>query len=705
MSESAKKSLVIFIYSVLILSTLLVFWQVHNFDFVHYDDNDYVFENPHVLHGLSHDGIIWAFTTGYASNWHPLTWLSHMLDCQLFGPDPGWMHLINVLLHISNTLLLFAVLKKMTGALWPSAFVAAAFALHPMHVESVAWIAERKDVLSTFFMLLTLAAYVGYVRRPSIFRYLITLALFAFGLMAKPMLVTLPFVLLLLDHWPLNRFEPQSRKSAPIGNRSEILQRTIIEKIPFFFLAVASSVITFVVQRSGGAVIDMTALPLTYRVFNTFLSYARYTGNMFWPQDLAVFYPFDVRTINAWQAVLCALLLAGVSLLAIRFWRTRKYLPIGWFWFVGTLLPVIGLVQVGDQAYADRYTYIPYIGLFIMIAWGLPELFSKLPQRKMVLGIAAAMALTALGVSAHKQVGYWNNSAVLFSHAVEVTQNNYIAHYNLGFAYDATGRYQEAIDSYKQAIRIRPDYVEAHNSLGVTYCKLGRWQDAMGDFNEALRIDPNHARSHNNRGGAYVRLGRFTEAIEDFNRAIKIDPDYAEAYNNLGVAYNDQGRWQDAIDAYKQAIRINPDYAEAYYNLGLAYGNLGLGADAIGAYRLAIRLRPDDAEARNGLAWLIATHPEIKNRDTSEAISLARGVCELANYKDPRFLCTLAAAYASAGRFSEAVDTANKALSLANASNQPQLRNAIQHHLSFYTQGKPYIESALKPLPDSGKPK
>jgi protein O-mannosyl-transferase len=471
---------------------LLVFWQVRNFDFVKYDDGLYIYENPHVLNGLTEDGVIWAFTTNHSANWHPLTWLSLMLDCQLFGANPGWMHLMNLILHLANTLLLFAVFRKMTGALWQSAFVAAAFAIHPMHVESVAWIAERKDVLSTLFLLLTLAAYVSYVRRPGLVRYVLTVLLFASGLLAKPMLVTLPFLLLLLDYWPLGRFDShqtikassrQKRQSSPAPDKRRILYRAIIEKIPFIAFSVVSSVITFLVQRSGGAMVGIDVLPLKLKFANAFLSYARYISKMFWPQNLAVFYPFDVRTIQSWQVVLCALLMIVVSVLAIRFGRKQRYLPVGWFWFVGTLIPVIGLVQVGGQSLADRYTYISYIGLFIMIAWGLPELLSKWPQRKNALGLSMVIVLTTLGICTHQQVSFWNNSFTLFSHAIEVTQNNYVAHDSIGVAYNSLGRYQDAIESYKQAIKIKPDYADAHYNLGVAYLEMGDKNSALAEFN------------------------------------------------------------------------------------------------------------------------------------------------------------------------------------------------------------------------------
>jgi tetratricopeptide (TPR) repeat protein len=392
---------------------------------------------------------------------------------------------------------------------------------------------------------------------------------------------------------------------------------------------------------------------------------------MFWPRDLAIPYPFGIAgSIAFWQIALYALLLVGVSLLVLRYWRTRKYLSFGWFWFVGTLLPVIGLVTFAVASYADRYTYISYIGLFIMIAWGLPELLLKWPQRKPALGISAAIALAAMGICAHRQVTYWSNSVTLFSHSLEVTQNNDLAYYNRGVAYN----------------------------------KLGRLQEAMKDFNTSIGINPDYADAYNNRGIAYDDLGRDADAIEDFRQAIRLKPDCAGAYTNLGIIYSRLGRNQDAIDAHREAIKIDPDYAEAYTNLGIAYSRLGRWQDAIDAHRQAIKIRPDLVTAYNNLALLIATNPEIKDRDASEAISLAIRACKLTDYKEPAFLGTLAAAYASAGRFSEAIDTANKALYLADATNQPQIKNIIRYHLSFYTQGKPYIEPPSKPLPDSGKP-
>jgi tetratricopeptide (TPR) repeat protein len=574
MPESVKKSFVIFTYFVLILSTLLIFWQVHNFDFIDYDDNDYVYENPHVSNGLTGDGVIWAFTTNRSFNWHPLTWLSLMLDCQLFGANPGYMHLMNLILHLANTLLIFAVLRKMTGALWSSAFVAAAFAIHPMHVESVAWIAERKDVLSTLFLLLTLAAYVSYVKRRGLVRYALTVLLFASGLLVKPMLVTLPALLLLLDYWPLGRFDShqtikassrQKRQSSPAQDKRQLLYRAIIEKIPFIALSAISSVITFLAQLGGGAVIS--ALPLKDRAANAFLSYARYIGKLLWPQNLAVFYPFDVDRFAFWQVVMCVLLLLVISIFVIRFGRNQKYLPVGWFWFVVTLVPVIGLVQVGLQAFADRYTYISYIGLFIMIAWGLPELLSKWPQRKIALGLSMAIVLTTLGICTHQQVSYWNNSFTLFSHAIEVTQNNPIAHNNLGVAYNSLGRYQDAVEAFKQAIRIKPDYAEAHCNLGVAYGKLGRHQDKIESFKQAIRIKPDLAEAHYNLGVTYYKLGRYQDAVESFKQAIKIKPDLAQAHYNLGVTYLVTGDNGLALEEYKILKTLDAEQANELFKL------------------------------------------------------------------------------------------------------------------------------------------
>jgi len=684
MPESTKKSSVIFVYLALALGTITVFWQVCNFEFVVYDDNFYITDNQHVLTGLTTDNIVWAFTTGHAANWHPLTWLSLMLDCQLFGPNPGWMHLMNLILHLANTLLVFAILKKMTDSVWPSAFVAAAFALHPMHVESVAWIAERKDVLSTLFWLLTLAAYVGYVRRSTVFRYIVTLLVFAMGLLVKPMLVTLPFVFLLLDYWPLKRFSiadvrlPIEKNPKLKIKKLEFAQSSaeprsfgylILEKLPLFILSAVSSVITFLVQGTGAFI---NVVPLGDRIANAFLAYSIYIGKMFWPQNLAVIYPFDAGALTLWRIAFCFLLLLVISVLVIRFGRKCPYLPVGWFWFVGTLVPVIGLVQVGLQSLADRYTYIPYIGLFVMIAWGLPELLSKWSYRKIALDISAVVMLTALGICTHRQVSYWNNSGNLFSHALDVTQNNYLAHFNLADDLRKHGKTTLAMEHLTKALQIMPNYADAILALGC----------ALDD------------------------QGKAAQAVEYFQKIIQLKPGSvhaAYAYYNIGTILQKQGRLTDAVAGFTMAVQIRPDFAEARYNCANVLVLQGRLNEALDQFREILRLMPNWSEPMNNIAWLMAAHPEIKNRDVNEAVRLARRACEITNYSSPFQLGTLAAAYASAGRFSDAVDTAHKALSLADTTGQPQFKDALRYHLTFYTQGKPYIETPPTPPPGPNK--
>jgi protein O-mannosyl-transferase len=648
MPESATKS-VTCIYAFLALTTILVFWQVHSYGFVHFDDNTYIFENPNVTGGLSVATVRSAFAQPQRDSWLPLTWLSLALDRDLFGMAPGPMHLVNAMLHLLNTLLLFALLKRMTSSIWPSAFVAAAFALHPLHVESVAWISERKDVLSTFFLLLTLLAYVTYAHRRSPAYYLLAILLFASGLLAKPMLVTLPFLLLLLDYWPLCRFQ------ACISAR-----RLAFEKLPFFAMAIISSVVTFLVQRAAGSVADTLTLSLSDRFANAFLSFFRYIARLFWPADLSVFYPLLPGDIRLWQGIVCALLLLAISAIIVRLARTRSYLAVGWFWFLISLLPVIGFVQVGSQAYADRYTYIPYIGLFIMLAWGLPDALSGWRWRNLVLALMAAVTLPLLAVLSYVQTGYWKDSRALFTHALKVTSNNYVAYGNLGAALNGLGQWKDAVDSLTRAIAIKPDYAEAYN----------------------------------NRGSAYGNLNQPELAIDDFRQAIAIRPSYAAAWHNLATACSDTGHNAEAIDAYSEALRLEPGRAETHYDFANKLAAYGRTDEAVQQYRLALQLRPDWADCMNNLAFAIATNPHLKDRDTSEAVRLAEAASRLAAGKDPVFSGTLAAAYASAGDFSRAVDAATRAIALAHASGNKQLEDVLRLQLASYSAGKPWFEPA-----------
>jgi protein O-mannosyl-transferase len=572
MPEPSKKSLAIPIYALLVAATLLAFWQVNRFGFINYDDNDYVYENPLVLNGLTANGVISTFTAAHArGNWMPLTWISFMFDVQVSGVDAGWMHMVNLLLHVANAVLLLAILWRLTGAMWASWFVAAAFALHPMHVESVAWIAERKDVLSTFFMLVTVVAYIWYIRRGGVLRYVLVALLFAAGLMTKPMLVTLPLLLLLLDYWPLGR----------LG------RRVIIEKTPMFVLSAASCVVTFVVQRGSGSVADTAGFPLHIRAGNCLLSYARYIGKAFWPADLSVFYPFDAIALNAVSIAISGGLIIVVTVLVIRLRRREPYLMVGWLWFVISLVPVIGLVQSGAQSMADRYTYVPYIGLFVMAAWRLRSLVLRWPVTAWVIRAAATLVIVAMGIGAWRQTGCWRDSLSLFTQAIEVTGQNYIAYNGRGLYYLRRDEMAQAMKDLDTAISLKPDFPDTYNNRGVAWGKLGKWQEAMADLDRAIEVKSDYAEAYSNRGVVYEKLGRWDEAIGDFKRSIEIRPEYAKAHVNLGYAYSTVGQWPEAIEAYKNAVRIRPDDRESYCNLAVAYTHAGENDKAAEAYRRA----------------------------------------------------------------------------------------------------------------------
>jgi tetratricopeptide (TPR) repeat protein len=572
-----NKKYVLLIYAGLVLATVVAYEQLYNNDFVDYDDDMYVTENPHVKSGITGESIWWAFTTGHAYNWHPLTWLSHMLDWQLFGNRPGWHHLTNLLLHIINALLLFSVLKRMTGALWASGFVAAAFSLHPLHVESVAWIAERKDVLSTSFWLLTMAAYVWYVRRPGLGRYLLTVLCFALGLMAKPMLVTLPFVLLLLDYWPLGRLqferatkdaEPHGRKSANIGSQWQAFRRLVWEKVPLIALAAISSIVTFCVQRSGGTVVQTGTLSLEVRIANALVSYLRYMKKMIYPNRLAVFYPY--HSLSLLLAIVCFVILVMVTVGVIYLGRRRAYLPVGWFWYVGTLVPVIGIVQVGSQSMADRYTYVPLIGLFIIIAWGASDILARWRYQKIVLGICSAVVLTGLLISTRSQVRHWQNSFTLFEHTLAVTEDNSITHNHYGAFLLEQGRFEKALAQFDEALRISPGFHEARKNKGSALLDMDKFDEAIATFNELLRAAPDWPNAHYWLGVAYGRKGTYKQAIKPFKEALRLKPDWPEAYNDLALVYLLLGNYELAIENYKQALRLRPDYPQAINNLKIA---------------------------------------------------------------------------------------------------------------------------------------
>jgi protein O-mannosyl-transferase len=658
----SKNKHILMIYILLIVAAIAVFWGVNECDFINYDDPSYVTENNHIQYGISTDGIRWAFTTGYFSNWHPLTWISHMLDVQLFGLQPRWHHLTNLLFHIANTLLLFFVLHRMTKAHWESAFVAALFALHPLHVESVAWVAERKDVLSMFFWMLTMGAYCWYVEHPRFQRYLIVVVFFALGLMAKPMLVTLPFVLLLLDYWPLQRFQQipsdqkirtaadervsgdkqkgnSKKKDTAVGEevlaetpaesryRWALIRSLLWEKIPLFALTVLSSIVTYFVQQHGGSVASFEKVPLSDRFSNTFISYIAYIGQAIWPNNLAVLYPYPLL-FPTWQVIGAALLLTAITITVIGKTKRAPYLAMGWLWYVGTLVPVIGIVQVGLQARADRYTYIPLIGLFIMATWGISEFSKNWRYRREALIASSTVVLLFLCIVTWTQVWYWKNSITLFEHALNVTENNYIAYYNRGIAYSELRNYRQAIGDYDKVIEIKPKYTEAYSNRGNAYLHLGNDRQAIGDFDKAIEINPKHERAYNNRGTAYSNLGNDTQAIRDYDKAVEINPKYEKAYNNRGKSYSLLGNYRQAIGDYDKAIEINPKYAKAYNNRGNAYTKLGNYRQAIGDFDKAIEINPKYVEAYYNRGYAYSRIGN--NRQASEDLKRAAKL----SYKD-----------------------------------------------------------------------
>lgn len=522
---------------------LLVYGQVRKFEFVNFDDRDALLANTHIRDGLSVAGMAWAFTSSYAANWFPITWISHMLDFQLSGADAGLHHLTNLMIHAISTLLLFALLRRITGRLWESAFVSFVFALHPQHVESVAWVSERKDVLSAFFWFLTTWLYLDYVEKPDARRYLLALGAFCLGLMSKQMLVTLPFTLLLLDYWPLAR---------------QKTKRQLLEKIPFFAVSAGASTIAYQVQQQAGAVLASDTLPIAIRAANAVVTYISYLGQFFWPTGLAVFYPYPASTPN-WQVVACAIGLLAITALAL----LRPYLAVGWFWYLGTLVPVIGLVQIGMQAKADRYTYIPMIGVSIMLAWGVAEIMTRWPKTKSPLQIVgAAVCLVWLAIT-WTQVPYWRNSVPLFEHAIASTENNFIAHLNLGVVLAEQGRANDALRHLYTAVEEKPEHADAHDTLGALLGQMGRTGDAAEQFQQAIRLQPNDAEAHSNLGNALLAQGKVSEAANEFQAALRIVPDFATARFGLGVALLNLGRTADSIPQLQEALRLDPNLTPA----------------------------------------------------------------------------------------------------------------------------------------------
>jgi tetratricopeptide (TPR) repeat protein len=769
--------------------TLALYWPVQSHEFINYDDPDYVLNNQHLRDGLSLEGILRAFTHSHSSNWHPLTWISHMVDCELFGLNPAGHHVVNLLWHTANTLLLFLLLRRLTGGLWRSAFVAALFAWHPLHVESVAWISERKDVLSTFFWLATTWAYTTHVARPTQRSLIKVIVLFAMGLMSKPMLVTLPFTLLLLDVWPLRRLDIAALDRAELKQAVALLVR---EKFPLFVLALVSSTITLLAQEKGGAVVSMQSIPLVERLVNAVVSYAGYLGKLVWPVNLAIFYPYPGKW-QWWQGLPALALLSAVTVFALKNFRARPYLAIGWLWYLGTLVPVIGLVQVGMQSMADRYTYVPLLGIFLALGWEISHWAARWRWPVAALKTAGALVLIACAVLTRQQILQWKDTETVFTHALRVTRNNFTAHINLGNLYFDSGltgeamgqfnaalqvqpdspqarynianvllrqgRREEAIARYREALQTLPDYVDARMNLGIALVEQGKVDEALAEYATALQQAPNNPKLHNNAANALLakgkwdeaaasywaaiqldpeaidpRLnfaaaladhGRSAEAAQQYQAALRLEPDSARAHNEYGLLLANQGNLNEAIQHCTEAVRLKPDDVSARMNLGMAFllaGNpaaaiehfgeglrlrpqnprahsnlayafrqLGRTPEAIRHFEEALRLQPDLVQALHGLAWLLATHPQVEYLNGPRAVDLAQRAVKLTGEREPMLLDTLGAAQATAGQFDEAVVVAQKALALAG---QGKLAAEITGRLQLYQQRQPFREKS-----------
>jgi cytochrome c-type biogenesis protein CcmH/NrfG len=603
----------------LVVLTWAVFGQTLRYDFVNYDDPRYVYQNTRITTGINLANVAWAFTHIHSENWHPLTTITHMFDCQLYGLKAGWHHFTNVLLHTVAVVLLFIALQRMTGALWRSAFVAAVFAVHPLHVESVAWIAERKDVLSAVFFMLTMLAYLHYTRAPSIGRYFTVVLVVALGLMSKPMLVTLPFVLLLLDYWPLARIDGQRS-----NNGRRVLQ-LVLEKIPLLALCAVSSIVTFLAQR--GAIGWTEQLPMLARINNTLVTYIVYIRQMFWPARLAVFYPHPENRLPVFEIGLAVIVLIGITAAAFVFRKKAPYLMTGWLWYLGMLVPVIGLVQVGWQGHADRYSYLPQIGLYIAVTWAVTDLTRSWRFQHVTLGAAALVVVGALTWRAWLQTFYWRDSETLFTHALAVTSNNDVALNNLGIIFMERGQLDDAISKLRAAIELRPENGPAHDNLAKALLKKGQVAEAMVHYRKFLEIEPENVEARNTLGTALIQQGQVKGAIE---------------------------QWQDAL-----------------------------------------ALQPDNGNAASNLAWVFAACPEDSIRDGARAVELGEKALRISGGKIPMIHRVLAAAYAESGRFTDAIETAQRGAELATTQGNPSLAAELENNIALYRSGRPLRDPSI----------
>jgi protein O-mannosyl-transferase len=653
MTEPASRRQKWVVCALLAAAVLAVFWPALHCAFVALDDPDYVTTNADIQHGLNWRSITWAFTTGHAANWHPLTWLSHMVDCQLYGLEPAGHHLTSLLLHLASSVMLLLLLNHLTGALWRSAWVAAIFALHPLRVESVVWISERKDVLSTFFWMLTVAAYARYVEefkvQSSKFKvfYALSLLFFAFALMSKSMVVTLPFVLLLLDYWPLRRLEFGPRFS----------WRLILEKIPFLLFAFSASAVTFMVQNRSGVVASLSAVPMGVRLANVPVAYVRYLAKIFWPSGLAVFYGREHW--NVYQVAGAVFLLGLITLYVLRQIRAQPCLAVGWFWFLGLLVPIIGLVQQGRQSLADRFTYLPSVGITIMLAWGLGDFVARRPLMLKTTAALAALAVAVCAVLTPRQIVYWKSAISLFARAADISDQDYQTCFNVGRAAMEQRNFPRAARCFERALKV------AGNGAPKPFL----------------------AQVKNDLGCALLEQGQVPNAITNFEGALVLQPAFPQAFFNMGRAFLTNQQPDVAVDCFQRALAMDPSVAEIHYKLAFALVQLGRPAQAITEYSQALKLRPNMDEAANNLAWLLATCSDRSLRDGARAVALARQASEHSHDQNPVILGTLAAAYAQAGNFSEAAATAQRARELALAQTNRALAGVLESQRQRYQSG------------------
>lgn len=675
---SADKAIAICLVLIALIWT--VFGQTLGHQFVNFDDGAYVFRNPTVTQGVSVEGTKWGFTHPVAANWHPLTMLAHMLDCQLFGVTPAGHHFTNVVLHSIAAVLLFLAIWWMTGRVWPSAFVTSVFAIHPLHVESVAWVAERKDVLSAVFFMLTLLAYVYYSRRPSLLRYALIFVFTGCGLMAKPMLVTLPFLLLLLDYWPLDRFDSSK------GGGQQAL-KLIGEKIPLLILSAAASVAALITQHQSINLVR--AMSLAARIGNAFVSLGLYLVQTIWPAKLAVFYPFPPNGIVWWEVAAGIAVFLAISVTAWIYRQTRPYLITGWLWYVGMMVPVLGIVQVGIQSHADRYMYLPQIGLCLTITWLAADVFGRWRYRTPAAVVASTVVLGSLAWRAYAQTSYWRDSESLWEHAVAVTADNEMTREHLSDAYLDKNRVDDAIVQARAAIAAQPDSADAHGVLGAALARKGPFDEAITELQTALRLNPRLARAHYNLGNAFLQKGDIAAAIENYEEELRLQPQFAEGHNNLANALFKKGQIDQGLAHLKIALELNRNYPEAHNNLGIAFSQRGRMPEAIAEWQKVLELQPDNLEANCNLAWIFATFPDQSVRSGSRAVECAEKAVRLSDGKNARIWRLAAAAYAEAGRFPEAIKAAETGLALAQSEGNSALAQTLESNIAQFRSGSP----------------